>query len=252
MKKNKIVVVLPAYNAEKTLEKTYREIPKKIIDEIIVVDDASNDKTREITKKLNLKLFFHKKNLGYGANQKTCYEEALKLGADIVVMLHPDYQYDPKYIKYLIEPLIDDSFDIMLGSRIRTRIETLKNGMPLYKYVSNRFLTLLENIILGLNLSEYHTGFRAFKREVLEKINLKKLSNDFVFDQQILFAAHNLGFRIGEIYTPSYYRKDSSSINFRRSLKYGLETLLNLLYYLVICFNLKRNKSSHPQNLLDN
>ena len=196
-------------------------------------------------------MFLHKKNLGYGGNQKTCYREALKLGADIVVMLHPDYQYDPKFIKYLIQPIIDDSFDIMLGTRIRTRTETLKNGMPFYKYVSNRLLTFLENIILGLNLSEYHTGFRAFKREVLKKVNLKKLSNDFVFNQQILFAAHIFGFRIGEIYTPSYYRKDSSSINFIRSLKYGLDTLLNLLYYLNIRFNSKRNKSSHPQNLLD-
>ncbi len=233
MKKNKIIVVLPAYNAEKTIEKTYSRIPKKIVDDVLVVDDASNDKTAEVVKRLKIKLFIHNKNLGYGGNQKTCYEEALKLGADIIVMVHPDYQYDPKFIKYLVEPIIDDSFDIMLGSRIRTRAETLKNGMPLYKYVSNRLLTFLENIILGLNLSEYHTGFRAFKREVLEVMNLENLSNDFVFDQQILFAAHILGFRIGEIYTPSHYRKDSSSINFIRSIRYGLETLVNLFYYFI-------------------
>lgn len=233
MKKNKIIVVLPAYNAEKTLEKTYLKIPKKIVDEIIVVDDASHDKTVEKAKKLKLKTFVHKKNLGYGGNQKTCYREALKLGADIVVMLHPDYQYDPKFIKYLIQPIIDNSFDVMLGTRIRTRDETLRNGMPLYKYISNRFLTIVENLVLGLNLSEYHTGFRAFRRNVLEKINLKNLSNDFIFDQQILISSHILGFRIGEIFNPSYYRKDSSSINFKRSLKYGLETLLNLFYYLI-------------------
>ncbi len=231
--KKKIIVVLPSYNAEKTIEKTNSRIPMDIVDEVLVVDDASIDNTVNVVKKLHLKLFIHKKNLGYGGNQKTCYKEALKLGADIIVMLHPDYQYDPKFIKYLVEPIIDDSFDIMLGSRIRTRAETLKNGMPFYKYLNNRLLTFLENIILGLNLSEYHTGFRAFKREVIQEINFKKLSNDFVFDQQILFATHILGFRIGEIYTPSHYRKDSSTISFVRSIKYGLQTLLNLFYYIV-------------------
>ena len=232
MRKNKIVVVLPAYNAEKTLEKTYREISKEIVDEIIIVDDASSDKTVKIAKKLNLKFYVHKKNLGYGGNQKTCYQKALKLDADIVVMLHPDYEYDPSFIKYLIQPLIDGSFDIMLGTRIRTRSETLKNGMPLYKYYSNRMLTFIENVALGLNLSEYHTGFRAFKKKVLEEISFKKFSDDFVFDQQILIAAHAQGFKIGEIYSPCHYWKESSSINFTRSLQYGVQTILNLFFYL--------------------
>lgn len=232
MEKNKIVVVLPAYNAEKTLEKTYCGISKKIVDDIIVVDDASNDQTIKIAKKLKLKLYIHKKNLGYGGNQKTCYREALKLGADIIVMLHPDYQYNPSFIKYLIQPINEGSFDIMLGTRIRTRSETLKNGMPFYKYFSNRMLTFIENVVLGLNLSEYHTGFRAFKKRVLEEISFNKFSDDFVFDQQILIAAHAQGFKIGEIYSPCHYRKESSSINFIRSLKYGIETILNLFFYL--------------------
>jgi len=152
MRKNKTIVVLPAYNAEKTIEKTYRNIPQGVVDEILVVDDASLDNTTHVIKKLKLKLFIHEKNLGYGANQKTCYKEALKLGADIIVMLHPDYQYDPRYIKYLIQPIIDRDFDIMLGTRIRTRSETLKNGMPIYKYFGNRILTLFENLGFFTNL----------------------------------------------------------------------------------------------------
>lgn len=232
MKKKKIVVVMPAYNAAKTLEKTFLKIPKDYARNVLVVDDGSKDETVMIARKLKLQIIIHSKNRGYGANQKTCYKNALKLGADIVVMIHPDYQYEPQYIKYLVKPIEDGSFNVMLGSRIRTRIETLQNGMPKYKYFANRFLTILENLSLGLNLSDYHTGFRAYDRAVLEKINLDKLSNDFVFDQQILFSAHGFKFKIGEIFTPCFYRSDSSSINFRRSIKYGIDIIVNLIHYL--------------------
>src|SRR3989338_6102780 len=176
MSKKKIIVVMPAYNAEKTLEKTYKDIPSNVTDEVLVVDDSSSDKTVEIAKKLHLPVFVHQKNLGYGGNQKTCYKEALRRCADIIVMIHPDYQYDATLTGHLVQPILEDRYDIMLGSRIRSRREALAGGMPLYKYISNRFLTFLENIVLGLNLSEYHTGYRAFKREVLERINLKNLS----------------------------------------------------------------------------
>jgi len=228
---------MPAYNVEKTLEKTYRDIPKNLVDDIILVDNNSRDHTVELAKKLKIKVYRHKTNRGYGGSQKTLYRKALDMGADIIIMVHPDYQYDPKFLKYLLPPIIDGAFDIMLATRIRTRKDTLKNGMPLYKYLSNRFLTITENLVLGLSLSEYHTGFRAFRREVLTKLKFNQLSNDFVFDQQILIAAHLLGFTIGEIYNPAYYREDSSSVNFRNSIKYGLETLISLYHYL---FNKKK------------
>ena len=224
----KIIVVMPAYNAEKTLEKTYRDIPKGLVDEIILVDDKSKDKTVKIAKKLGLTVFVHPNNLGYGGNQKTCYWEALKRKPDIVVMLHPDYQYDATLMGELVKPIIDGRFDIMLGSRIRTRKEALECGMPIYKYFGNRLLTIIENIVLGLNLSEYHTGYRAYKRKVLETIPFQKFSNDFVFDQQMLIVAAKKGFRIGEIPVPVRYFPEASSINFKKSLKYGIETLFNL------------------------
>jgi glycosyltransferase involved in cell wall biosynthesis len=232
MKKQKVVVVMPAYNAEKTLEKTYKDIPKDAVDEVIVVDDDSKDKTVETAKKLKLPVFVHPKNLGYGGNQKTCYREALKRGADIVVMIHPDYQYDATLTKEMVNPILQGRVDIMLGSRIRSRTEALAGGMPLYKYISNRVLTLFENIILGLNLSEYHTGFRAFRREVLEKLSLESFSDDFVFDQEILIAAHAAGFTMGETAVPVRYFPEASSINFRRSTRYGLMILLTLGKYL--------------------
>lgn len=222
---------MPAYNAEKTLRKTYLDIPKKSIDEIILVDDKSNDKTVEAARKLGIKTFVHNKNKGYGGNQKTCYKEALRLGADIVVMVHPDYQYDPKLIPLLIEPIKNGVFDIMLGSRIRSRKEALLGGMPLYKYISNRFLTIIENLVLGLNLSEYHTGFRAYSKKVLTSIPIEKFSDDFVFDQEILISAHKRGFLIGEIAVPVKYFPEASSINFIRSVKYGLSILVNLVRY---------------------
>ena len=224
-KKLKTIIVLPAYNAEKTLEKTVREIPQEVVEEIILVDDKSHDKTVKIARKLNLTVFRHRKNRGYGANQKTCYLLALKHHPDIVVMLHPDYQYDPKIIKYFVEFISEGRFDVMLGSRIRSRHEALAGGMPLYKYLGNRFLTIVENLVSGYNLSEWHTGMRAYKREVLENIDFLKNSDDFLFDSQILFQIIEKGYRIGEIPVPVRYFPEASSINFKSSLKYGLGTL---------------------------
>lgn len=221
----KVIVVLPAYNAEKTLLQTYNDIPKDVVDEIILVDDFSSDKTTKIAKELGLTVKVHKKNKGYGGNQKTCYNLALMKEADIIVMLHPDYQYDPKLIKYFVDFIENDYFDVMLGSRIRSRKETLEGGMPKYKYYSNRFLTAIENLVSGQNLSEWHTGMRAYKKEVLKSIKFSNFSDDFVFDSQVLFAAVSRGYRIGEIPVPVRYSPEASSINFKRSLKYGLGTL---------------------------
>jgi len=221
----KTILVLPAYNAEKTLEMTVNDVPKGIVDEIILVDDFSNDKTLELAKKLNLITHRHEKNKGYGANQKTCYKLALERGADIVIMLHPDYQYDPKLISYFVNYIKDGYFDVMLGSRIRSRKETLAGGMPKYKYYSNRMLTLIENVVSRHNLSEWHTGYRAYSRKVLESINYNKFSDDFVFDTQMLFAIIDKGFKIGEIPVPVRYLSESSSINWHRSIRYGLTTL---------------------------
>jgi len=228
----KVIVVLPAYNAEKTIAKTYSEIPKNVVDEIIMVDDFSSDKTVKIAKKLKIKIYLHKKNKGYGANQKMCYDHALSMGGDIIVMLHPDYQYDPKLIKYLVEYIKNGYFDVMLGTRIRTMKEAIEGGMPKYKYYSNRFLTAIENLVTGQNLGEWHTGMRAYRREVLESIEFKKLSNDFIFDTQALFRIIKKGYRIGEIPVPIKYFPEASSINFKRSLKYGVCTLAESFKYL--------------------
>lgn len=221
----KVIVVLPAYNAEATLRKTVEAIPKDQVDEILLVDDFSRDETLNLANELGLTIFRHYQNLGYGANQKTCYHLALEHGADIVVMLHPDYQYDPKLIPYFVDFIKDGYFDVMLGSRIRTRTEALEGGMPRYKYYANRILTLIENIISGQNLTEWHTGMRAYKREVLQAIDYNKFSNDFVFDSQMLFAIVEKGFKIGEIPVPVRYLSQSSSINWQRSIRYGLATL---------------------------
>jgi len=234
MRKNKkVVVVMPAYFAEKTVERTYKDVPEEFKKNIILVDDASRDKTVEAAKKLGIKVFVHKKNLGYGGNQKTCYTKALEEGADIVVMIHPDYQYDATMTKELIRPLQDGWLDIMMGNRIRSRAEALAGGMPIYKYYSNRFLTLLENLVLGLNLGEYHTGFRAYTREVLQTLPYKHFSNDFIFDQEILISAAHRGFKMGEIPMPVRYFAEASSINFARSFKYGIETLSTLVKYVL-------------------
>lgn len=230
--KAKVVVVLPAYNAAKTLEKTVRDISREYVAEIILVDDCSQDETVKLAKELGLVVERHERNGGYGANQKTCYTLALERGADIVVMIHPDYQYDPKLIPYFVDFIENNYFDVMLGSRIRTRREALAGGMPLYKYIFNRMLTIYENVISGQNLSEWHTGMRAYKADVLRKIDFRKNSNDFVFDSQVLFDIIAHGYRIGEIPVPVRYFPEASSINFKRSLKYGLATLFCGLKFL--------------------
>ena len=217
----KIVVVMPAYNAERTLERTYDEIPHDLVDQIILVDDGSSDRTVELARQMGLTVFQHKQNMGYGRNQKTCYREALKVGADIVIMLHPDYQYSPKLIVPMAGMIAYDEYDVALGSRI-LGVGALKGGMPLYKYTSNRFLTAFENILLNYKLSEYHTGYRAFSRRVLEELPLETNSDDFVFDNEMLAQAVYFKYRIGEISCSTKYFPEASSINFVRSMKYGL------------------------------
>lgn len=220
----KIVVVLPAYNAAKTLEMTYREIPFEFVDDVVLVDDASRDDTAEVARKLGIHTVVHEQNKGYGGNQKTCYRKAVSLGADIVVMLHPDYQYTPKLVTAITAMIAYGEFDAVLASRI-LGVGALKGGMPVYKYIANRFLTLIENLLLGHKLSEYHTGYRAFSREVIEKLPLDANSDDFVFDNQMLAQIVWAGFRIGEVSCPTKYFADASSINFRRSVKYGFGVL---------------------------
>ena len=231
--KKKVIVIMPAYNAEATLERTVSDIPNGIIDEVILVDDFSNDRTVEIAERLNLTVVKHSKNRGYGANQKTCYDEALKRNADIVVMIHPDYQYDPRIIPYALGFIETDICDIVIGSRIRDRRSALAGGMPLYKYFSNRFLTVIENIVFGQNLGDFHSGFRVFKAEVLEKINYQHNSNDFVFDTQILAQAAYFGFKIGDVPIPARYFPEASSIDLKRSIIYGLGTLGVVIKYLL-------------------
>lgn len=240
-KREKVVVVMPAYNAATTLRKTIGDIPAGSVDEIILVDDGSQDRTVSIAKSLNLTVFAHNENRGYGATQKTCYWLALKKSADYIVMIHPDYQYDSRLIPVAVEFLKKDICDILLGSRVRTRKECLDGGMPLYKYISNRFLTFVENITLGQNLGDFHSGFRAYKRQVLETIPFEKNSNDFVFDSQFLIQAVKFGFHIGDIPIPVRYFKEASSIDLKRSIIYGLNTLKTLLIYLLSNFGL------HPE-----
>lgn len=230
IRNSKVVVVLPAFNAEKTLESTYREIPFDIVDEVILVDDDSKDNTVDVAKKLGIRVIKHDRNLGYGGNQKTCYSIALKQNADIVVMLHPDYQYTPKLISAMAYLLESNEFDVVLGSRILGG-KARSGGMPLYKYISNRFLTLVQNILMGAKLSEYHTGFRAFTRKVLESIPINNNSNDFVFDNEMLSQILYADFRVGEITCPTKYFAEASSINFSRSLKYGLGCLRTSLLF---------------------
>ena len=224
---------MPAYNAEKTVKKTYQDLPRDLISEVILVDDASRDKTAQKAKELGITVYLHQKNKGYGGNQKTCYDHALKRNPHVVVMVHPDYQYDAKLAGVLCEPIINGRADIMLGSRIQTRRQVLAGGMPLYKYFANRFLTLVENLAMGLNLSEYHTGFRAFSADVLRTIPYHRFSDDFIFDQQILISALSYGFNISEIPVPCKYFPEASSINFKRSAKYGLQTLWTVASYLL-------------------
>jgi glycosyltransferase involved in cell wall biosynthesis len=218
----KIVVVLPAYNAAKTLEDTYREIPMDIVDDVIVVDDASIDNTVEVARRIGIKhVIVHEKNKGYGGNQKTCYDTALNLGADIVIMLHPDYQYTPKLIPSMAYIIANDLYPVVLGSRILGK-GALKGGMPLYKYMFNRFLTFSQNILINEKISEYHTGYRAFSKDVLETIDYHANSDDFVFDNQMLSQIVYAGFSIAEVTCPTKYFPEASSINFHRSMTYGM------------------------------
>jgi len=228
----KIIVVMPAYNAEKTLLKTYEEIPKQIVDEVLVVDDCSSDKTAQIARDLGITVFIHERNKGYGANQKTCYLQALLHGADIVIMLHPDYQYPPRLVTAMASLIASGMFDMVLGSRILGG-KALKGGMPLYKYISNRFLTFIENECLRQKLSEYHTGFRAFSRKLLLDLPIMENSDDFIFDNQMIAQAVYFGYDIGEITAPSRYTHDSSSISLWRSVVYGLGVLRTAMQFAV-------------------
>lgn len=224
IKGNKVVIVMPAYNAAKTLEKTYQDLDFDLIDEVILVDDYSRDNTPEIARQLGIITHVHEQNKGYGANQKTCYRLALERGADIVVMVHPDYQYDPRLASVLASMVASGVYDCAIASRIIGK-GALRGGMPLYKYIANRFLTLAENILLSHKMSEYHTGYRAFSREVLLALPLLENSDDFVFDNQMLAQVIYFGYRLGEISCPTKYFREASSINFRRSCRYGLGVL---------------------------
>ena len=226
----KVVVVMPAYNAARTLHMTYADLPHQMVDLVILVDDGSTDETTRIARELGLELFIHNRNYGYGANQKTCYREALKAGADIIVMLHPDYQYDPTLLPQIIRPIHEDKADIVLGSRLLGS-DPVKQGMPWWKYISNRFLTAIENAVFGLDLSEYHTGYRAFRREILEATNTPMNSDQFIFDQEVLAQAVELGARITEVPVPTRYFPQASSASFWQSAVYGLSILWLLFRY---------------------
>ena len=235
----RVAVVLPAYNAEQTLLQTFREIPRDIVDDVILTDDASRDNTSEMARSLGIHTLTHEKNRGYGGNQKTCYRAALARGADIVIMLHPDYQYSPKLVGAMAHMIASGHYDVVLGSRI-LGTGALKGGMPLYKYIANRALTFAENILLGQKLSEYHTGYRAWTRTVLSALPLESCSDDFVFDNQMLAQAAWFGFHIGEISCPTRYFDEASSINFRRSCTYGLGVLKTAALYRLARWGLVR------------
>jgi len=241
-----VVVVLPAYNAERTLERTCAEMPRDVVDEVILVDDASHDRTVDVARLLGIPTIIHPENRGYGANQKTCYQAALDRGAGIVVMLHPDYQYPPKIIPAMVALLRSGMFDVVLGSRVLVR-GALKGGMPLYKYVANRFLTLAENLIVGRKLSEYHTGFRAFSRQVLETLPILENSDGFVFDNEILCQAIHFGFSIGEVSSPCHYFAEASSIGFVSSCRYGLGVLRTAFLYRLTRLGLARPRLFSPE-----
>ena len=242
----RIFVVMPAYNAARTLRQTCAELPREIVDEVLLVDDHSSDSTVELARELGLITFLHHQNLGYGRNQKTCYREALRRGADLVVMLHPDYQYSPKLVTAMASLIAYGEYDVVLGSRILGQ-GALSGGMPLYKYVSNRFLTLFENLLLNYKLSEYHTGYRAFSSEVLRALPLEENSDDFVFDNQMLAQVIYLHYRIGEVSCPTKYFPEASSINFSRSVKYGLGVMVTSLEFRLQRMGLGRFRFLNPQ-----
>lgn len=242
----KVTVVMPAYNAEFTLRRTFEEIPKEIVDDVILVDDASKDRTVELARELGIHHLVHPKNLGYGGNQKTCYQEAIARGADIVIMMHPDYQYTPKLIPAMAGMIASGVYDVVMASRILGR-GALKGGMPKYKYIFNRFLTASQNLLMRQKLSEYHTGYRAFSREVLLKLPLLANSDDFIFDNQMIAQAAFYNFRIGEISCPTHYSEDSSSINFRRSVVYGLGVLGVSISYFLNKLGITRSEIFHSK-----
>jgi glycosyltransferase involved in cell wall biosynthesis len=237
----KVVVVMPAYNAGQTLRMTYEELPKDTVNLVILVDDGSTDATLEVARQLGLQIFVHNRNYGYGANQKTCYTEALRAGADIVVMVHPDYQYDPTLVPDLITPIVQEEADVVLGSRLKQG-SAVAQGMPWWKFVANRFLTAVENRIFGLALSEFHTGYRAFRREVLETVNFAANSDGFVFDQEIIAQTVAAGFRIAEISVPTRYFPEASSAGLVASTTYGLRILTMLFWYSLHRIGLRRSR----------
>jgi len=243
---HKIAVVMPAYNAARTLEQTYAEIPTAVVDDVILVDDGSSDETVELARQLGLTTFLHRENFGYGRNQKTCYREALRRGADIVVMVHPDYQYSPKLIVPMAGMIAYGQYDCVLGSRILGNT-ALRGGMPIYKYISNRLLTAFQNLLLRQKLSEYHTGYRAFSRELLKKIPLEENTDDFVFDNEMLSQVMYFGFRIGELSCPTKYFTEASSISFRRSLKYGIGVVLTSVKFRLQRMGLASFRIFNPQ-----
>jgi glycosyltransferase involved in cell wall biosynthesis len=242
----KVLVVMPAYNAAQTLERTYQDIPFDVVDEVLLVDDASHDETVDEARRLGIRCFLHERNMGYGRNQKTCYTEALKLGADIVVMVHPDYQYSPKIIPAIAGLVASGEYDVAIGSRILGG-KACQGGMPPYKYLFNRVLTLFQNLLLGAKLSEYHTGFRAFSRKVLETLPLGENSDDFVFDNQMLAQAVYFGFAIGEVSCPTRYFEEASSINFPRSVKYGLGVVETSVRFFLQKRGLAQSRIFSPQ-----
>jgi glycosyltransferase involved in cell wall biosynthesis len=245
--KKKVIAVMPAYNAAKTLEKTYKDIPNGLIDETILVDDRSSDNTMDIAKKLGITVIVHKENTGYGGNQKTCYKEAVKKGADIVIMIHPDYQYDSSLTGELVRPIENGRFDIMFGSRIRTRKEALDGGMPYIKYIINRITALIENLILGVNFTEHFSGFRAYSRRVLQKLPIDSFSNDFVFDQEFMVSAISYGFKISEYPVPVRYFSEASSIKYLAGAKFLLETAWVLILYILLKLHVYKAKIFHYQ-----
>ena len=241
----KLAVVMPAYNAGKTLRRTWEELPRDIIDEVILVDDASRDHTARIARELGIRTIVHRENRGYGGNQKTCYETALGLGADVVVMIHPDYQYSPRLVTAMASMVVSGHYDVVLGSRILGG-RALAGGMPPYKYAANRVLTLVQNLAFGIKLSEYHTGFRAFSRVVLETLPLRRNSDDFVFDNEMLAQAVAFGFRTGEISCPTRYFEDASSIDFARSVRYGFGVLRTTALFLLRRAGIARPRLFEP------